>query len=736
MNKRGFLAVILVIGIMVGVGVLATVLPGILEGAPTAANVSERRLVNAASEPDQWLTHGGTYAEQRFSPLNQINTENIDQLGLAWYADFDTNRGQESTPLVVDGVLYVSTAWSKVKAYDARTGAVIWEYDPKVPGEWGAKACCDVVNRGVAVWDGKVYVGTLDGRLVAIDAETGEEVWQTNTIDRDRSYSITGAPRVVKGKVLIGNGGAEYGVRGYVSAYDAETGDLDWRFYTVPGNPADGFENAAMEMAVETWDGEWWAVGGGGGTVWDAIVYDPQTDLVYIGTGNGSPWNSQIRSPGDGDNLFLTSIVALDPDNGEYVWHYQTVQRETWDYTATQPIMVADLEIDGQMRHVVMQAPKNGFFYVIDAADGELISAEPFVNVTWATGVDMETGRPIENPAARFEVTGVPAVVLPHAGGGHSWHPWSYSPITGLVYIPAMEANQAYSVATGEYVYTEGTTNTGVGFGGGANSPYDQPDAPEAQSDGMLLAWNPVTQEEAWRVPFGERGRGGGTLATAGGIVFQGNSRYQEFAAYDAATGEKLWSMPAQTGIVAGPVTYDIVGEQYVAVSAGNNQNNYYASNHSRILVFKLGGEAELPPPEPPSPPPPIDPPPATASQEIVDRGEAEYTRVCSQCHGGGARAGGNFPDLRRSRLIDTPELFASVVLDGDRALNGMGSFEGKITPEDTEAVRAFIIDRAHAAQSAPAGRGDGRGGPPGGPPGGRGGPPPTTAAPEFEPPA
>ncbi len=376
------------------------------------AAIDAERLSQADEENSAWLSYGRTYDEQRFSPLDQINRETVADLSLAWYADMTTSRGQEATPLVVDGALYISTAWSHVHAYDVRTGQHLWSYDPQIDPAKGRDACCDVVNRGVAAWDGSIFVGTLDGRLVSLDSETGEVEWEVVTVDQDLPYTITGAPRVVKGLVMIGNGGAEYGVRGYVDAYHAETGEMAWRFYTVPGNPADGFENDLMANAAQTWTGQWWNLGGGG-TVWDAMAYDPELDLLYIGVGNGSPWNQALRSPEGGDNLFLSSIVALDPDDGSYVWHYQTVPGETWDYTATQHIMLADLEIEGEQRRVVMQAPKNGFFYVLDAANGELISAEPYTPVTWATGVDLQTGRPIEVPEARFDKTGQPAIVLP-----------------------------------------------------------------------------------------------------------------------------------------------------------------------------------------------------------------------------------------------------------------------------------------------------------------------------------
>ena len=398
-----------------------------------SAKVTDAQIVHAEDQAGNWLTHGRTYSEQRFSPLNEINDRNAVKLGLAWYFDLDTNRGQEATPLVVDGVMYFTTAWSEVFAVKAATGSLLWSYDPKVPKAWGVNACCDAVNRGVAIRQGKVYTGTLDGRLIALDAATGKPVWQQLTIDPKWRYTITGAPRIVKGKVLIGNGGAEFGVRGYVSAYDAETGKLVWRFYTVPGDPSTPFEQPVLKRAAKTWGGEWWKIGGGG-TVWDAIVYDPELDLVYIGVGNGGPWNEKYRGSG-GDNLFTCSIVALKPDTGEYVWHYQEVPSDDWDYDADEQIMLADLPIEGKTRRVILHAPKDGFFYVIDRETGTLISAKPFTTVNWATGIDLKTGRPIESPTARYPRGNSPPII-PGPAGAHSWQPMSYSPLTGLVYIP------------------------------------------------------------------------------------------------------------------------------------------------------------------------------------------------------------------------------------------------------------------------------------------------------------
>jgi alcohol dehydrogenase (cytochrome c)/quinohemoprotein ethanol dehydrogenase len=638
------------------------------------------------------MSHGRTYNEQRYSPLKQINTQSIGQLGLAWFADFDTNRGQESTPIVVDGVIYVTTAWSKVKAYNGKTGQVLWEYDPRVPGEWGVNTCCDVVNRGAAVWNGKVFIGTLDGRLIAIDAASGKPVWDVSTIDKSKPYSITGAPRVIKGKVLVGQAGAEFGVRGYISAYDADTGKMLWRWYTVPGNPAEGFENKQMEMAAGTWKGEWWKTGGGG-TVWDAITYDPQTDLVFVGVGNGSPWPSEIRSPGGGDNLFLSSIVALKADTGEYAWHYQTTPADSWDYTATQQIMIADLQIAGRKRHVVMQAPKNGIFYVLDAASGELLSAKPFIPINWASGVDMKTGRPIENPAARYDKTGKGFILIPGPGGAHSWHPMSFNPETGLVYIPAMHTTYPM-VASREDDNPMGqrlSISMSKGF-----AMYNDPKAVRI-NNGLLLAWDPVNQKEVWRVTF-EDGRGGGTLTTAGGLVFQGNSKQKEFVAYRADNGERLWAMPVHTGIVAGAVSYEVEGEQYVAVVSGSRiQGNYYAPNYSRLLVFKLNGTAALPPAVE-TPPLVLNPPPPFGTAEVIGHGEQTYNRFCGTCHGTDGQSRGLFPDLRYSAALGNEALFDSIVLEGALSANGMVSFRKALSKADVDAIRAYMVARAHHA--------------------------------------
>lgn len=522
-----------------------------------SAEIGDARLRAAEADSANWLTYGRTYSEQRFSPLKQIDTRNVKDLGLAWWYQMKVNRGVEATPLVADGVMYVTSAWSMVYALDARTGKELWFFDPKVPREHGQRACCDVVNRGVALWRGKVYVGTVDGRLIAIDAHTGKQVWETATTDAGSAYTITGAPRVGNGLIFIGNGGGEYGVRGYVSAYDAETGRLRWRFYTVPGDPAKGPDGAASdkplaELAAKTWHGEFWKLGGGG-TTWDSIVYDPELNCVYVGTDNGAPDDQTVRSPGGGDNLFIASILALRADTGEYLWHYQTAPGEEWDYSATQQMMLADLTVDGQARKLLWQAPKNGFFYVLDRTNGKLVSAQPYTTVTWATGIDMKTGRPIEAANARYS-NGKMALVQPAIIGGHNWQPMAYSPQESLVYIPVSDLPTPW---TRDPLFTPrpGWWNTAVP---GPAFPSD-PNAIaqiRASARGYLRAWDPVAQKEAWSVPLNGPWNGG-VLVTAGGLVFQGTADGR-FVAYDAKQGTKLWESSTQTATLAGPISYSI----------------------------------------------------------------------------------------------------------------------------------------------------------------------------------
>jgi alcohol dehydrogenase (cytochrome c)/quinohemoprotein ethanol dehydrogenase len=671
--------------------------------------VDTARLLAANETPSEWLAVGRTYDEQRYSPLDLINRDNVSDLGLAWYADLDTARGQEATPLMIDGVLYVSTAWSMVKAFDGRTGELLWSFDPEVPRSRVVMACCDAVNRGVAAWGDKLYVGTLDGRLIAIDRATGEQAWSVVTVDQEQPYTITGAPRIIDGRVIIGNGGAEFGVRGYITAYDADNGEQLWRFYTVPDNPANGDQPEYLQTAAETWHGEWWELGGGG-TVWDSMAYDPELNLLYIGVGNGSPWNQAYRSPApegedvNNDNLYLSSIVAIRPDSGEYVWHFQETPGETWDFTATQHIILADLEIDGETRHVLMQAPKNGFFYVIDRETGEFISANNYVPMNWATGVDPETGRPIENPEARYDRTGQPFISFPGAGGGHNWHPMAYDPNSGLVFIPANEAAFPYFPEANWAASLMGF-NVGIDMAAGA-MPADAAVRAGAMDTtrGALIAWDPVAQEERWRVQY-QGPWNGGVLATGGGLVFQGSAA-ANFAAFSTEDGSQLWSMPVQTGVVAAPMTYELDGEQYVAVLAGwggvwSMAPGLLAStsgvipNVSRLLVFKLGGTAELPETLPYEQLP-LDPPTQRGTPEQIAQGNYLYGRYCGACHGDAAISGVIVPDLRRSGALENADTWNSVVIDGALASRGMVSFSRVLSPEQAQAIRHYIIARAH----------------------------------------
>ena len=672
--------------------------------ASRAASVDHARMLNADRDGSNWLSYGRTYSEQRFSPLDSINSGNVGRLGLAWSYDLDTHRGQESTPLVIDGVMYVTTAWSKVLALNAKTGKLIWEYDPKVPGAWAINACCDVVNRGVAAWQGRVYVGTLDGRLIALDAGSGTPVWSVQTFDRSRNYTITGAPRVIKGLVLIGNGGSEYNARGYVTAYDAETGKQVWRFYMVPGDPSQGFENEAMKMAAATWNGEWWKLGGGG-SPWNAIVYDPVTDLVFIGTGNGVPWNSAFRSPGGGDNLFTDSIVALRPESGEYVWHYQEVPDDDWDFDSTQDIAIADLVIDGEKRHVLMHAPKNGFFYVLDASTGGLISATPYAPMNWATGIDMNSGRPIEAANARYPETGKEFIGEPSPHGAHNWQPWSFNPMTGLVYIPEQEIGFPYESDENFVAVNNKRANLGLDMKALEQS-LDPREVEKLTAGwkGNLIAWDPVSKEARWKVPHAGPWNGG-TLTTAGNLVVQGLAT-GEVAIYSADKGDALWSFPAQTGVMAGPVAYAVDGEQYIAVAAGwggsyalttgeqAKSNNAATRNISRILVFKLGGTAMLPPPAP-LPELKLDPPPMPTDAASIMRGKALYNDRCNVCHGSSAASGGLVPDLRYSLQIKLDSWY-DIVLGGARESNGMVSFGDVISHDDATDIRNYIISQAN----------------------------------------
>lgn len=677
------------------------------EGSATGTKADSRRLLNAAREPNNWLTHGGTYDEQRYSSLDQINSENVSKVGLAWSYDLDTNRGQEATPLIVDGVLYTTTAWSKVVALNAATGVPIWKFDPKVPGPTGYKACCDVVNRGAAYDNGKLFVGTLDGRLIALDAKTGAQLWSSTTVDQSKPYTITGAPRVAKGRVIIGNGGGEFGVRGYVSAYDERTGHLDWRFYTVPGDPSATPDSAASDdvlkkLALKTWFGHFWTAGGGG-AVWDAIVYDPALNQLIVGVGNGSPWNSEIRSQGKGDNLFLSSLVALDVDTGKYKWHYQENPGDVWDFDASQQITLVTLNFKGQKRKVAMQASKNGFFYIIDRTSGKLISASKYVPANWASKIDAQSGRPVEYPASHY--VNKPFLMSIGGAGGHNWQPMSYSPKTGLVYIPAQEMPMMYSQDK-SYTYSSKRQNIGI------DQNFAQiPPTPEARRaiskllKGRLLAWNPVTQKAAWSVEY-DGPWNGGTLATAGDLVFQGTARGQ-FLAYQASTGKPLWHFASHAGIMAGPVSFSVRGVQYIAVLAGYGGavglalpdfNGSHPQPAGRVLVFKLGGTTKLP--DDKLIPAPASPPGQQWDAATVARGSSLYSLNCSRCHALGTYSSGVVPDLRRSGALSDQEVWKQVVIDGALQDQGMVSFRDQLTRGDAEAIRAYVAGNARQLQA------------------------------------
>ncbi|MEJ0098544.1 MAG: PQQ-dependent dehydrogenase, methanol/ethanol family [Pseudomonadota bacterium] len=656
--------------------------------AQSSAKVDTRRLLNADKEAGQWMSHSRTYDEQYFSPLKNINEANVAKLGLAFYVDLPTNQNVETTPLMVDGVLYVTLPWSMVMAVDAKTGKQLWLHDPKVGKAWNINICCGVDNRGAAAWNGKIIFGTLDGRLIALDSKTGKEVWSVKATPNEKRYSITGAPRIANGMVFIGSAGAEFDVRGYLDAFDAESGKHLWRFWTVPGDPAAGFENKSMEMAATTWKTPGWWTNGGGGSVWDAITYDPKTDLVIFGTGNATPGDAVKRDPGGGDNLFTTSIMAVHAKDGSYAWHYQTTPWETWDYDTDQQLMLLDQDINGKKRHTVMQASKNGLFYVLDAGTGELLSAKPYTDVNWTTGVDMKTGRPNIVPAARANITNQPFNMVAGPAGGHAWQSTSYSPITKLVYIPATTHWQLIGPFDARQKYLA-----------------DHPDAKQTFS-GRLMAWDPIAQREVWRTEEFLNPAGGvqvtaGALATAGNIVFHGNLPKQEFSAYRATDGKRLWSFGTKTAVLDNPISYEIAGEQYVAVAVGGPvPGGYYAPNGARLLVFKLGGNKVLPD-LPPFTERPIAPPPQFADAAMINKGAQVFEAQCQLCHGRNGAARSTFPDLRRSPALQNQALLDSIVLQGALSERGMASFREYLKDGDTVALRAYLISVAQAALAA-----------------------------------
>ncbi|MBO9499376.1 MAG: PQQ-dependent dehydrogenase, methanol/ethanol family [Novosphingobium sp.] len=669
---------------------------------PAEVTGETMRHADAPASVGDWQSYSRTWDEQRFSPLTLINDKNVQRLGLAWYADLETYRGVQASPLEIDGVLYNESIYDVVTAYDGKTGKVLWKYDPKVGPEWARLACCGPSARGIAAWKGKIYIGALDGRLIAIDAKDGHEIWTAQTFPPGHEYSITGAPRVYDGKVVIGNGGADYGSRGFVTAWDAETGKKVWKFYIVPTDPAKGPDgeasDSAMTIAQPTWTGNFWDVAaGGGGNAWDSFAYDPDLDTVYIGTGNGSPHMWHFRSQDKGDNLFLCSMVAVDAKTGQYKWHYQMVPEEDWDFTCTQPIVLADIVIDGKLRKVAMQAPKNGFFYVIDRVTGELISGKSYVSVnTWASGIDAN-GRPIVLPTAHNTTT--PHLMSPSWMAGHTWHPMSYSPLTGLMYFSAQEQGSVYARAEdGKYVYRKGANNTGQAYGNEPELRAKLQAEAVAAEKGYLLAWDPKTQTEKWRVDYGMPGSGG-VLSTAGNLLIQGTIN-KTLAIYRADTGAKLWEMNIDQAPVAGPITYTIDGEQYIAINAGwggspvynLTKNGPFRTGTAKLMVFKLDAKGvALPPLPPPSALP--APPPLRAPESVVSRGRELYQQTCVRCHGEDAIGG--VKDLRWMTK-ETHDAFNDIVLKGIYREKGMVGFADVLKPEDVEAIHQYLIARAN----------------------------------------
>jgi quinohemoprotein ethanol dehydrogenase len=649
--------------------------------------IDDDALTNAQDAPGDWTSYGLNYKEDRFSPLTQINKDNVSQLSLAWSTDLGTNRGIEATPLVVDGIMFLSGPWSVIYALDTRSGKILWTYDPEVPKQTGLKACCDVVNRGIAMYKGNIFAGTLDGRLVSIKASTGKLNWSVITVDTARAYTITGAPRVYDGKVIIGNSGADLGVRGYVTAYDAEDGKEAWRFWTVPGDPKKGFESKAMEDAAKTWKGEWWKIGGGG-TAWDGFAYDPALGLVYIGTGNGSPWNREIRSPGGGDNLFLSSIVAVDVKTGEYKWHYQTTPGETWDYTAVQQMILADMKIGGKDRKVIMQAPKNGFFYVLDRETGELLKADAYTYVNWATHVDLKTGRPVETPNSRYEKFN--KLVSPSPIGGHNWQAMAYNPVTKLVYIPSRELSLTHGNRS-DFKYDPMTWNTGSN----PDETKKTIDDPKAHKmEGRLIAWDPVAGKEVWR-SAGASIWDAGVLTTSD-LVFQGNAQ-GKFSAFDAKTGKKVWETDLKSGIIAPPVTYLVDGVQYVTVAVGWGGVMGLWSKYTetiqpgRIFTFKIGGKGKMPALIPAELKSKLNVA-VSATPAQLSEGAKLFKVNCSDCHD--LQGGGTIPNLTYSKP-EIMNMIDDIVRKGIFLPKGMPNFGNRFTAQQVKNIQQYIYAEA-----------------------------------------
>jgi quinohemoprotein ethanol dehydrogenase len=646
-----------------------------------------------------WVNYGQTTDETHFSDLQQIDTSNVARLGLAWSADLNTNP-TNTTPLAIDGVIYVAAGYSIVHAFDAVSGKLLWRYDPKAAAAAGEKLRYAWGIRGLAYASGRLIVGTIDGRLIALDARSGKLLWSTLTVDPKDALNITGIPRVMGDKVIIGNGGADMGpVRGYVTAYDVASGRQVWRFYTVPGDPKKERSDPAMAMAAKTWSGEWWK-DGGGGTAWSGMTYDAELGQVYIGVGNGGPWNWKIRNPEKKDNLFLASIVALDANTGEYRWHYQVNPNDAWDFSAAMDMVLATLSIEGKPRKVLMQAPKNGFLYVLDRTAGKIISAEKIVRVTWADRIDLQTGRPVERPGIRYENGST--TVWPSYYGGHNWQPMAYSPKRALLYIPTLEMPATWSdkgIDPATWTRIPGSINSGL------LAPIGVPGQPDVRDTSKLIAWDPALQREIWAVPTTD-GQNAGVMATAGDLVFQGETN-GSFNAYHAANGRRLWSFNAAVAVTGSPVTYTAGGKQYVAVITSppvGPQSTLarragwtwsYREHPRRLLVFAIDAKEVLPATPPHRAIGPLADQTFKPDPARVAQGEKLYgDYACRACHGSDAISGGGAPDLRASAIPLSEQAFRTVVREGALVAAGMPRF-AEFSTAQLEAIRHYLRQRA-----------------------------------------
>ncbi|MFO1466006.1 MAG: PQQ-dependent dehydrogenase, methanol/ethanol family [Steroidobacteraceae bacterium] len=701
--------------------------PAASSPARSYGQIDAARLANAAQEPDQWLATGrdpqGTY----HSPLKAINEGNVARLGFAWEHRLGTTRGLEATPVVVDGVMYAVGNWGIVYALDAASGEELWVYDPRIDGQWwGRYACCDVVNRGVVVANGKVYVGSLDGYLHAIDARTGKRVWRADTLlDRGPKafhYFISGAPVLAGDLVIIGNGGSDFpGARGFITAVDAASGEVKWRFYSAPRDPRLGPQDQPhLEKALSTWPKQYdWSYGGGG-SAWDGITYDAGSRLLYIGTAHAAPYRIELRDKGGSDQLYTAAIIAIHADSGQYAWHYQATPGDGWDYDATAKLTLADIEFGGRPRKVVFQANKNGYFYVLDRVTGEFLAAWPFAYMNWNKGLDPRSHRPIYSAAANWHES--PKLVFPPAPGAHGWQPMSYSPDTGLVYIPVLDAAMVYvDLANRRMQSIEGNFQLAFFF----PEDYDpkaleglfgklpelsalaKDSAVPPRSRGFLRALDPRTGRIVWEQP-GANLWDGGVLSTAGNLVFRGDSM-GELNVYAANDGRLLKKIDTGTSIMAAPMTYRIGGTQYVSVMAGfgggvlfmpfpADSAAYQRGNAGRILTFKLdGGATPIPPAFVEAPFP--EPPAREGTPAQIAQGELLYNRFCSRCHAFGR---GLLPDLRRIAPA-THQMFYDIVLKGIYQPKGMARWDDVLSRADAESIHAFLIDQAWQAYPAAA---------------------------------